>query len=385
MRIGFDSSQTGAARAGCGWYARSLIEHVAASNPDSTYVLYPSFGDHYWSPAAGRDTCQPTRRNVVRGPRQRSLEAMRRFWTDPPADWFERLGRPQIIHSNNFFCPVAFEGPRLVYTLYDLSFLHHPDWSTEENRVACFRGVYDASLFADVVVTISEFSRNDFLQSFPHFPSERVAVVPPASRFRNGENSRAPTPVAGLAPGAFWLHVGTDEPRKNRSHLLAAYAALCADHRRPMPLVLAGGQGWLSDGHRDQLDSLGGGGDVRNLGYVADRELEWLYRNCFAFIFPSHYEGFGMPVLEAMQAGAAVIASRTTSIPEITGDAAILIDPADPSTTTSAMGSLIDDPHRRAALRERGPQRAQLFSWDDSARKLVAAYRKALQLAARAR
>ncbi len=375
MRIGFDVSQTGAGRAGCGWYARSLIENLESCDRNNSYVIYPTFGDHFWSPAAGGDTYRPRARNFTRGLRHRSLSAMQEFWSAPPADWITRLGSPQVIHSNNFYCPVGTERPRVVYTLYDLGFLHQPDWSTEANRSACFRGVYDASLSADFIVAISDFSRQDFLSSFPYFPAERIAVVSPASRFIRNTGQPRPPAKPNLKPGAFWLHVGNDEPRKNRDRLLSAYAELQSDHSDAIPLVMAGGEGWLTGDLHQRFESLGIANQVHHLGYVEDDVLQWLYENCFGFVFPSCFEGFGMPVLEAMELGAPVIASNTTSIPEITANAAILMDPMDPRAITEAMRGLLEHPQRRAELRDEGFRRAALFSWTEAARRVMAVYR----------
>ncbi len=385
MKIGFDVSQTGAGRAGCGWYARAMVEHLESIDRDNEYVLYPTFGDFYWSTSGGRDTYQPSAENFSRGLHHNNLEAMQNFWRHPPADWRSKLGSPDIIHANNFFCPVRLEGVHLVYTLYDLAFGHHPDWSTEANRIGCFDGVFHASLYADFIVAISEYSRRDFLGMFPYFPSERIAAIPAASRFVRGNPSTEPRGAGDLRGGEFWLHVGTDEPRKNIDHLLAAYATIKKEGPRRMPLVLAGGDGWLAGDLAERVRTFGVAEDVLALGYVADDQLQWLYEKCFAFVFPSLFEGFGMPVLEAMELGAPVIASATTSIPEITGESALLIDPLQIESTVSAMRRLLREPETRDQMREAGIERARHFSWDRCARRLLGIYETAVDLGTRPR
>lgn len=375
MRIGFDVSQTGANRAGCGWYARSLIENLAAIDRASDYVLYPTFGDLFWSTSGGSDTCRPAAPNVHRGLRHRTLDSLQSFWREPPADWEHRLGDPDLIHANNYYCPVGLRTARVVYTLYDLGFLHEPAWSTEANRVGCFAGVYRASLHADAIIAISQYSRSDFLQNFPHYPADRVFTVAPASRFEAAAPPPRPGQLGDLGPDGFWLHVGTIEPRKNVGHLLEAFAAVHRDDPRSRPLVLAGAEGWLAEDWRQRAQALGIDHHVVALGYIDDTALRWLYANCFALVLPSHFEGFGMPALEAMSLGAAVIVSATSSLQEVTGDDGLHIDPRDPSSTAHAMRTLLRDGDRREQLRRGALARAARHSWRDAARDALSCYR----------
>src|SRR5439155_15233530 len=187
----------------------------------------------------------------------------------------DRLGRPDIVHSNNFFCPRHLRRARLVYTLYDLSFLENPEWTTEANRTGCFEGVFQASLHADHIVAISHFSKRHFLETFPHYPEARVTVAHLASRFCDILQVDRPEGLAGLQPSQFWLCVGTLEPRKNHARLLHAYARLKARCAGVMPLVLAGGKGWLMDDMHRLIDQLGLGGDVTFTGYIDDAALQW--------------------------------------------------------------------------------------------------------------
>ncbi len=377
MRIGFDVSQTGAGRTGCGWYARGLIEALAAIDGEDEFILYPTFGDLFWSPDGGRAVARPRRRNVRGGLRHRSLQSMQDFWRSPAADWERQLGDPDIVHANNYYCPKGLRQARLVYTLYDLGFLEEPDWSTEANRIGCFSGVFEASISADLVVAISEFSRDDFLRRFPYYPAERISVVYPGNRFV-GDAARR-TPAFDLRAGEFWLHVGTDEPRKNLDHLLSAYATLRSAGKTSLPLVLAGANGWLTGDLVHRCRAFGIADHVVITGYVDEAQLRWLYESCFAFVFPSRFEGFGMPVLEAMGLAAPVIAAATSSIPEIAGDCAILVDACDPSSTARAMRDLVEQPERRRELATRGRERARRFSWEASAQRLLEAYRNAMQ------
>lgn len=374
MRIGFDVSQTGNAKAGCGYYADSLIRTLAATDRENDYILYPAVGDVFWDPECSHATFSCTRPNFQRHPAPRSLEASKAFWTQPGADFEQRLGSPDIFHANNFYCPSGLRSARLVYTLYDISFMAHPEWTTEANRSGCFAGVFGASLRADYMVAISEYSRRHFLETFPHYDAERTGVVYPASRFDEASPCIRPDALSSLQPGRFWLSVATLEPRKNHRRLLQAYAQLKTRHLGTWPLVLAGGRGWMMEEFEKDLGALRLGSDVILAGYLDDPALAWLYRHCFAFLYPSLFEGFGMPVLEAMSSGAPVIAADCTSIPEIAGPAALLVDPLAPASMAAAMDKLVSSRVNPDVLRDAGRQRAKMFSWTASARKLLDIY-----------
>ena len=154
---------------------------------------------------------------------------------------------------------------------------------------------------------------------------------------------------------------------------MQAYAE-AARQRDLGPLVLAGGEGWLMEGLDDQIQSLGKG-QILRVGYVEDVQLEWLYANCRAFLYPSLYEGFGMPVLEALSLGAPVIVSGTTSLPEIVADSALLIDPQNTASIREAILRMDSDEGLRRKLRLAGKKRAQQFQWEDSARRIMELYR----------
>lgn len=361
MKIGFDVSQTGSGKAGCGYYAEGLIKALEAIGTEYEFWLYPAFGDVFWDPqcaTAAYSTDNPHFRRL-KGPA--SFEESQRFWRQPGPDFETRIGSPDLLHSHNFFCPRGLKKARLVYTLHDLSFLVDPSWSTEANRIGCLDGVFRAATSADWIVANSEYTRRHFLEVFPHYPAERTQVIYPGSRYRmeNAAPSR-PERFAHLRPDGFWLSVGSIEPRKNHRRLLEAYARSGS----VLPLVVAGGKGWL-------MDDLKPPPGVELTGYVTDAELEWLYRNCFAFLYPSLFEGFGMPVLEALSLGAPVICSNTTSLPEVAGDAGLLVDPLDASAIADAMLRLSN---RRDFLRAAAVRQAARFSWEASARKLLEVY-----------
>jgi glycosyltransferase involved in cell wall biosynthesis len=198
-------------------------------------------------------------------------------------------------------------------------------------------------------------------------------VIHPCSRFSDSSaKGRRPAALNPFAPGEFWLNVGTVEPRKNQIRLLEAYSRYLEVGGNPMPLVLAGGKGWLMDDFNKHVSDLGLEGQILFTGYVSDDELIWLYRNCYANLYPSLFEGFGLPILEGMQFGAPTFCSSSTSMPEVGGDAAILLDPNDVEGWAQAMLEL--DLRKREQLSELSLKRAAGFSWQKSAGKLLQLY-----------
>ena len=374
MHIGFDISQTGSGKAGCGYFAHALIKAMLELAPEHRYLLFPSFGEYYF------DSEMPINyygQDVHYGPRHLSLESAREFWMGSNLE--ASLGMPDIVQANNFWCPVQLTSSRVIYTFYDMGFTVEPDWATESNRVDCFDGAFRSSVAADWVVAISEASREHYLSVFPHFPEERIRVIYPCSRFSDPSTQGIrPKALHDMPVGGYWLNVGTIEPRKNLRRLAEAYARYLALGGAPMPLVLAGGKGWLMKDFQNHLSELGIDAQVVMTGYVSDDELIWLYRNCYANLYPSLFEGFGLPVLEGMQFGAPTLTSNSTSMPEVAGDAAILLAPEDTEGWAQAMLRLAANRLERDQLSEAALEQAGRFDWKLSAAALLQLYEEAL-------
>lgn len=373
MHIAYDISQTGSGKAGCGFFADAMVRALLHISSDR-FTLFPTFGDFWFDPGMPEDNPYPSERSAY-GPRHAERQSAGAFWSAPELD--DALGNPDLVHANNFWCPTQLKRAKVIYTLYDLNFAEHPEWGTETNRIGCFDGVFRAAAAADWVVAISEASRDHYLRVFPQFPLERIRVIYPCSRFMDAERTGNPPNVAGIEPQKFWLSVGTIEPRKNQRRLVEAYAQYLRAGGEPMPLVLAGGKGWLMSDFEDAIRQLGVRDQVIFTGYVSDDELIWLYRNCFANLYPSLFEGFGLPVLEGMQFGAPVLCSNASSLPEVAGDAAIQLPPFDVAAWTEAMLSLSKAPERRDGMIAASRVQAARFAWSDGAKALLALYQEA--------
>jgi glycosyltransferase involved in cell wall biosynthesis len=376
MHIGFDVSQTGSGKAGCGYFAHAMIRAMLELAPTHRYSLFPSFGDFYFDPLM--PVVNPYRGPRVRyGPRHLSRESAAAFWNAPAVE--AALDHPDVIQANNFWCPVQFAASRVIYTCYDLGFMVNPGWTTEANRVGCFEGMFRSAVAADWVVAISASTRASYLRAFPHFPEERIRVIHPCSRFADPDcEARRPKAMGDIAKGSFWLSVGTIEPRKNQLRLAQAYARYLALGGTPMPLVFAGGSGWLMEGFERTLQELGIRAHVVMTGYVSDDELAWLYRHCYANLYPSLFEGFGLPILEGMQFGAATVCSDSTSMPEVAGDAAILVAPEDIEGWARAMLLLAANRRERDRLAAVSKVRAAQFDRKASAGALLSLYEEAI-------
>ncbi len=380
MLIGFDASQTGAGKAGCGYMAWGLLNALAAAEWENNYLVYPEFGDFYhdwrWRrtvkvPAAGN-----FRRHVPVGGYERNV----RFWAAAQAGCADPdlvLGRPDVIHANNYFCPSGLRYARLVYTLHDLSFLDQPECLAEANRQGCLQNVFRAAGAADLILGVSAFTLARFRHYFPAYPAERLRVLPLASRFAESDQGRRPRRLR-MPPGEFLLCPGTLEPRKNQARLLTALGEIKRTTGACPPLVLAGG---MPKGGPDWSRLATEAGltpeEAVFLGYVSDAELLWLYDHCRLLVYPSLYEGFGLPVLEAFGRGAPVICGRGSSLTELAGDAARLVDPINTDDLALTVRELWADEPARRELAERGRRRARDFSWARTAELASTAYAEA--------
>lgn len=380
MKIGFDVSQTCRERAGCGYFADQLIRNLIEIDRENNYLLYPVFYD-YRHPDFKKST-SISAQNVTSMYQNMSWQSLEKLWNETDKK-DELLGSPDIIHSNNYSCPKDVTA-KVIVTIYDLSYLDCPEFTTNRIRTICFNGAFESSIYADHIITISEFSKKRFLYYFPHYPEEKISVIYPGARTSIKKSDKN----AGLnflkkfkinRHQEYFLSVGTIEPRKNHSLLLEVYSELYKKYKDIFPLYIAGGKGWLYDSIYEKTRKLGIEGKVRFTGYVKDEELSSLYSNCYAFIFPSFYEGFGLPVLEAMAWGAPVITSNRASIPEVCGDAALLIDPDSCESLYNGMERILKDRALKDELSGKAVERARIFSWRKTAEELLNVYRRVIK------
>jgi alpha-1,3-rhamnosyl/mannosyltransferase len=297
----------------------------------------------------------------------------------PPDDTFAALtasGACDLYHEPNFL-PQPCGLPTLV-TVHDLSVILHPEWHPAF-RVADFTRRFDAGLRQCVhLLAISEFGKRQIVEHLG-WPADKVTVT--YMGVRPGLARLAPVHTAaalrrlGLRPG-YLLHVGTLEPRKNVLMLLRAYCSLPAAVREKCPLVLAGGKGWNSDQTHAFLQSEARHKNVRWLGYVHDRHFPALYSGAKALLFPTFYEGFGIPAIEMMACGGAVIASTAGAVAEVVGRRGHLLDPQDETGWRDAMRRVCTEADWADSLADGAPEHAARFTWEACAEATAGAYRR---------
>ena len=287
------------------------------------------------------------------------------------------LGPVDLYHSTYYLMPYSLRLPT-VLTFYDLIPLQHPETVSRRARLLFQLAMSMALGTAQQVVSISEAARRDVVARFK-LPPERVTTTPLAADGRfwpQPPEEIARVRAAYNLPEEMVLYVGINKPHKNLPRLIEAFGRLLAGGSRAS-LVLAGPWDERYPEARTAAEALGAGDRVRLLGPVADADLPALYAAATVFVLPSLYEGFGLPVLEAMACGAAVACSNTSSLPEIAGDAALTFDPLDTGAIESALGQLLGDSALRGRLQQAGLAQAARFSWASTAAATLAVYRQA--------
>ena len=360
---------------GVGQYIVRLMEAIEARGDVRTRYFYAS----HWgrkavaSPVSGIDEMKRAVKKVVPYPYMVSRAAQRLMF-----EGGVRLFRPQLYHEPNYVA-LPFDGP-LVVTIHDLSFVRHPESHPKERLDHLARYLPQTLERATHVITDSETVRREAIAHFGLDPACVTAIhlgVAPSFASHAPQQTRATLEKHGLAHGRYILSVGTLEPRKNLAAAIRAWAALPESTRAGLPLVIAGMKGWLSGPLEELITRLEARGVIRFLGFVAQDELPALYAGALAFVYPSRYEGFGLPVVEAMASGVPVITSNASCLPEVAGDAALLVAPDDEAALGVALERLVHDATLRGDLIARGIARARQFTWARCAEETVAVYRAA--------
>jgi glycosyltransferase involved in cell wall biosynthesis len=358
--------------AGINWYIVNLLKNLAPVSPDFCYSAFLSNRAFQEPSLTLYRSRLPTHRPLVRI-----------FWEQLIQPIALRRAGVELLHALAFVAPLAAPCP-FVVTVYDLSFLRYPAAFRPFNRWYLSRFTAHSVKRARAVIAISESTRQDVIKLLGA-PPKRVHTIycgvdevfkplPPAEidSFRAARN----------LPEKFVLFLGTLEPRKNVAGLIKAYAQWRRRQPKAPPLLIAGGQGWYYAEIFKLIQSLNLTDSIRFPGYIPQNELPLWYNAASLFVYPSYFEGFGLPVLEAMACGVPVITSTAASLPEVAGTegAAILVDPADAEALAQAMGLVINDPDRQSAMSAQGRAQAARFKWAKTAQDTAAVYRQVLSL-----
>jgi glycosyltransferase involved in cell wall biosynthesis len=375
MRVGIDYNPALNQGGGIGRYTRSLFEAVIRQDPDDEFVVYFNYE------RGGRPPpLFPGARNVLERPLaipdRWATIIWHRLRVPLPIDVV--TGPVDVFHFPDFVVPPVRHG-RTVVTVHDLSFLLHPETADERLRAYLERVVPQAVRRADFVVVDSANTENDLIVLLDVDP-ERIAVVYPAvdKRFRPVEDGA----VLGAIRHKYNLNfpvilsLSVIEPRKNLPRLFEAYVRLKRDLGIPHRLVIGGGLGWMYESVFQAVEDLALGESIIFLGRVPDEDLPALYKLADVFAYPSLYEGFGIPPLEAMACGTPVVTSNSSSLPEAVGDAGLMARPTDVDAIAEAIAQVLTNATLREDLSRRGIERARLFTWEASAEKVLSIYRR---------
>jgi glycosyltransferase involved in cell wall biosynthesis len=375
VRIGIDYTAGVNQSAGIGRFVRGLVGGLTELDQTNQYVLLHAKASNGFN---GR---LPAGRNIVARPAgvpQRYLDVVWHRLTLPlPVNLF--LGRVDLFHSPDFVLPPVSKALS-VLTVHDLAFLLYPECAEAKLRAYLEKAVPRSARRADFIVADSENTRNDVI-CLLGVPPRKVAVVPGGveSSFAPVEEPGRLTALRerlGIGEAPFILSVGVIEPRKNLGVLFEAYRVLRDRTGLPHLLVVAGNRGWLSAESVERAQQSVYRDDIRLIGFVPEADLPTLYTAASAFAFPSLYEGFGLPPLEAMACGTPTVVSRASSLPEVAGDAALQVDPRDVEGLAAALELLLLDDALQAELRARGFERARAFSWRAAARQQLDVYER---------
>lgn len=381
MRVGLDGLPLTSLKTGVGHYTFELAQALATVEPAATFeIIYPSSYPPISLDETRNGMSLPDNLELIRA----RVGLLGRHWWSAGLPRYIRRRKVELFHGTNFDVPL-WRPCATVLTIHDLSHLLHPE-THERRRVRRMRRRLPVmARAADAIITPTESVRREVCEHLKT-SAEKVFAIPEAARacFRPLTYAEAADGRRRLGVGDdFLLVVGTLEPRKNLSVLLSAFEEVTrARPQDSTKLVIAGGRGWLSNSLFAALAKSPARDRLLLTDYLHDEDLRSLYASCRAFIYPSIYEGFGLPPLEAMACGAPVIASRTPAVAETTGGAALLFDPKSVSELTQSILELLDDKtgeNACRALSTAGQQRASEFSWERTARLTWSVYQEALQ------
>jgi len=373
LRIAIDAHSVGTRLGGNESYATNLIEALAEIDQVNQYTIFVTRREarerfsNRWPNFQVRATLPHT--PFVRIPLTLSAEL--------------RRNRVDVLHVQ--FTSPPFSPCPVVVSIHDLSFEHLPQTFKRRSRMQLRMTVRRSARSATQIIALSEYARTDLINTY-HLRPEKVSVVPLAAPeafapVHDDNELQRVRQTYGIERD-YILSVGSIQPRKNLRRLIEAYSLLRGKQTEgKLPqLVLVGKNAWLYD---ETLRSLGDRNVDTSIiltGYVPESDLPALYSGAVCFVYPSYFEGFGLPPLEAMKCGAPVIVGNKTSLPEVVGDAALMIDPFDVNAIAAAIKRVIADSDLRAELRVKGLERAKQFDWKETARQTLEVYERAYSL-----
>lgn len=356
MKIAIDAQTTLGQKTGFGFYVKNLVDALAKIDPQNKYIL-------------------------IKPKTEKDFPTLKRFWWDQVVFPFRaQRSKVDLLHQPCFSAPILYTG-KVIVTCHDLISVFYPENLPLASRLFYSRWMPFSYRKATLIIADSEHTKKD-LMALLKIPESKIRVVHLAvsKDFYPIKNRKKLNLVKKrYETGAkYLLHVGTLEPRKNLEFLVRSYA-LAVREGIEDNLVITGKKGWYYDGLFKLVSDLNLQNKVIFTGYVGEGDLPVLYSQATAFIFPSLYEGFGLPPLEAMACGVPVISSSTSSLPEVVGKAGILLSPKDEGLWAKNILKIIQDKGLARMLKAMGQRQASKFSWENTAQKTVEVYKEALK------
>jgi len=379
MRVGLDGSPLKSLKTGVGRYTHELVAGLRQHVPDLDLYFY--YGTSWSSAVMSLEVADMhSLRHLAKNGLKKIVPPF--VQTKIKARVFRSgfyRNKLDLFHATNYVAP-EFEG-RSVVTIYDMSHLRYPETHPVQ-RIDWFAKRFEPTLQnACQVITISEFSKKE-ITDLLGISSDNISIIYPGvnSEFRPLEEEDLIEKLNkwSLKPNGYLLTVGTLEPRKNLINLVKAFDLLPNAVKADYPLVMAGMSGWREKSLMQEMDFLINQGHLIPLGYLSDEDLATIYSGARLFVYLSLYEGFGMPPLEAMACGTPVVVSNRASLPEVVGQAGILVDADDIDSVAWIIQTLIEDDHQCRRMVRSGFQQAAKFTWQACAEKTFAVYQKAL-------
>ena len=375
MHIGLDGFPLISARTGVGHYTFELARALALASPDDQFELISPFPFHK---TIGDDIDSARAKNLrLVNP---TINAITKRWWSIGLPLYVKHAALDLFHGTNYEVPL-WNKRRSIVTIHDLSVVSHPQTHKHGIGRRARRRLPIMIRSAARIITPSETVKREIVERFAT-KADKIVVIPEAARTvfqpMHFDDTAKIRGRFGL-PDDFILCVGTIEPRKNLFTLVHAFSQLIRNTSLQTQLVIAGGQGWLMDNFNRLIRDLRIDRHVHLVGYLDDYDLRALYSSCKVFVYPSLYEGFGLPPLEAMACGAPVIASRIPTHMETLEDAVLFVDPTDATDLATALADLLQNETKRRRLSSEGVSQAAKFSWERTARLTLDLYRQVVQ------
>lgn len=379
MHVAIDYNAAVRQGGGIGRFVREITQVAAAAGPQHRFSLwYAARGlDAGSGPMrALRDLCA-ARPNIRPRPIPISERLLTILWQRArlplPVELF--VGSADLVHGTDFVLPPT--RARTLLSIHDFAYIIHPETAQPELR-RYLSGVVPRTIRRADHIHVNSLATQADMERLLKVPHAKSTIV-----YSGSGTDFYPRPAAEVAamkgrlglPERYLLNVGTVQPRKNVERLIAAYAEL-GELAAGVPLVIAGKRGWLAEPIYAAVERHGLGGRVQFLDFVSDDDLPTLYSGALAMVYPSLYEGFGVPIVEAQACGAPVITSAASSLPEVAGQAALLVDPQDTAAIAEAMRRVLGEPGLAERLRADGPRQAAKFTWEGTGLGILALYEK---------